>query len=139
MTRPHPSATDRGPASFTLLEMMLAIAIFSITVIGMVQGMNRTIRSSAMVTMASHVREQLNSRLVEARGRKLAGGMTATATDGRGVTYTTVAEPLKLRDRQGHDLPSLYRLRLTAKWAGPDGAQTESVEQYVYQASSTPP
>ena len=126
------------PASaFTILEMMLAIAIFSIAVVGVIQGMNRTIRSSSMVEETAYVRQQLNSLMVETRLKKLSEGTTTSVPDGRGVVYTTVTEPLKLRDRHGRELPSLFRLRLRANWVGPEGPQSESAEEYVFQASST--
>ncbi len=132
-----PTGRNQPTGAFTLLEMMLAIAIFSITVVGMVTGMNQTIRSSSMVAMSAYVRQQLDSRLLEARLRLRSEGTTTSPADGRGVIYTTVAEPLKLRDSKGHELQSLYRLQLTAKWVGPEGPQSATVEEYVFKDPTT--
>ena len=119
-------------AGFTLLEVMLAVMIFALAVVGLLTALNTTIGSVSAFNRQAQVRQALQTRLAEAREIDFAEGSTSSEPDEWGVTYTTDITPLDLQNRDGRLLDHLYSLRITANWSQGGEDETDTAEVYVY-------
>ncbi|MEI6350153.1 MAG: type II secretion system protein [Verrucomicrobiota bacterium] len=119
-------------AGFTLLEVMLAVMIFAIAVVGLLTALSTTIGSAAAFNREAQVRMALQTRLAEARVIDFAEGATTSDPDEMGVIYTTEITPLELQNGEGRPLDHLYSLRITANWTQGGEEEAQTAEVYVY-------
>ncbi|MDD2707912.1 MAG: type II secretion system protein [Verrucomicrobiae bacterium] len=118
--------------AFLLLEVMLALGVFSVAAVGLLYSLNAAMERAYDCAMVGHVREQTASRLAELRLFPLKPGKTVT-TDEHGVRYQLNVEPLHLQNCHGVDLANLFRVRMTVSWNAHGGEWVENNEIYVRQ------
>lgn len=119
--------------AFTLLEVMIAVMVFGIAVVGLLMALSSTIGTAAAFDRESKVALSLQNQLAEAREIDFAAGTATVGPDEMGVVYTKDISPLELQNKDGQQLNGLYSIRITATWGqgGPD--ETETGEVYVYK------
>ncbi len=129
--RPAPCALR--PAAYILLELIIAIFIFSLAVLGLTQSLNTSIEIANILHRDNLIQIGMRSFIEEIRNKPLAD-MTTTYTDPQlGITYTSKMEPLALRTQRGDVLRDLYDLQVTALHTFAGEERTETVNVYVYK------
>lgn len=133
-----PSSSFAGKAharsgGYILLEVIIALTIFSVAVLGLANSLNTGIETATIINRENAVRIGLRSFLEEIRRKPLAE-MAATTFDERlQTTFSSTVEEISLKDRNGSVLKDLYVLHATARFGEGNQAQVETVDMYVYK------
>lgn len=124
----------RGPASgYILLELIIALSIFAIGVLGLARALNGSVEVANILNKDQRVRLGLRSFLEEVR-RKPLNEMTLSTTDvASGVTYTSSIERVALTTTSGSTLNDLYNLKVVAAYSAGNEQREETVDVYVYK------
>lgn len=99
---------------FTLLETLLALMIFSIAVVALVEAVNQLGGGALHQRRAAMVEQRMRSLLVE--HTRLPVSMNETKITEEDVTFTIRHEALNLRNQAGLPLQGLVEVRVTAEW-----------------------
>lgn len=127
----------RRGTGYILFELVIALTIFSIAVLGLARCLNASADVVNQLNREHAIQISLRSFIEEARKKPVAD-MAMTGEDTRlGCTFASTIEPLGLQNRDGRNLTGLYKL--DAKAAYTVGAETreESVFVYVYEQQSS--
>ncbi len=132
MTRP--AQTSRP--GFVLLEIVIALTIFSVAVLGLAQCLKDVFAAANKVNRAQAVRFSLRSFLEEVR-RKPVSDMETSSTDDRlKVTFNSTVKPFPAEYSTGTSstqLTDLYLLTAVASYTANGVPQTESVRVIIFQ------
>ena len=121
----------RRTSAYVLFEVILAMAVFALVVVGMVVSLQRAIDTTNDFKKESAIRKGLESILIEAKHRPRKE-MALTYKDERlGVDYRTEVRELKLTNIDGAPLHQLWTLRATATYDNNGTEETYSAEVYV--------
>jgi len=127
------SGTRRG---YALLDVVLAVALFGISVTGLVQVMQQINSTSASFARDRMIQQNLEALLAEKR-RMPIGEMTYDLHDPiLDITFRTYVEEVELNNGEGNELPDMYRLTAEAVFNDDGGEQIERAELYLYQPES---
>ena len=119
--------TRRG---FTLLETLLALMVFSMAVVALVEAVHQLGENALLRRHEASVQERMRSLLVEhTRLEDAPAKWTVKESD---VTYTVTHTPLELKNREGQPLPGMFEVRVTAAWQEGRTQQQASAETWVY-------
>ena len=128
---PLNASRDSG---FTLLEVMLAVMVFAVAVLGLLSALHTSVDAAARFNREAMVAIALQNQLAEAKEEAWTGPGTETnGPDELGVIYTRDIEPLELQNRDGRTLDRLYRLKITAVWGSGEAEETQTAEVYVHK------
>ena len=118
---------------FTILEVMLAVMIFGIAVLGLLTSLSTTIETAGSFAREGKIALSMQTQLAEAKEIDFEPGTQTDGPDEMGVLYTRDITPLQMENENGQSLDGLYSIRITAVWGlgGPD--QTQTAEIYVYK------
>lgn len=119
--------TRRG---FTLLETLLALMVFSVAVVALVEAVHQLGGHTLLRRHEAAVQERMRSLLVE-HTRLPEAPDEVTLQEGE-VSYTVTHTPLELKDRDGQPLPGLFEVRVTAVWQEGRTPQQATAETWVY-------
>lgn len=121
---------------YMLLELILALTIFSLSIAGLARSLQVGVQTAAILNREHDIRLGLRSFLEEVRRKPLAE-MAQTFEDERlGVTFQSEVDELTIKDRNGSVLRDLYKLRAFATYeVGPEQRE-ESVEMWVYKTQT---
>jgi len=127
-------ASQRPRRGFLLLEMVLALTVFSMAVTGFVVALQR------MSQAASQARDELRlTRILETALNEtlslptLEAGEMSYMVEGEGIEITAVIEPLEgLQNVDGVDLQELFRIRIAARWHDNGAWHDREVETWRY-------
>lgn len=117
----HSSAGRRlAPLSrgMTLLEVILALAVFSLAAVALVNVMNQIGFAVLESRTLRNVEQGLESVLDEYSKAPLLGEMERTIKPGKdGVTYEVVVRPVdRIKNQEGRILQGIFHIEATAKW-----------------------
>ncbi len=125
--------TSKTRAGYVLFEVILALTIFAIAVVGLATALNNIIESAATMNLDNSVRIGLRSFIEEVRHKPIAD-MNTTVTDDRlSATYSSTVETLSLKNSDGVALNDLYTLHAKAAYGQGNTAREEIVDLYVYK------
>lgn len=125
------SPSNRG---FTLLESLLALAIFSLAGGAIVTAINRMGTISIQARQDRGVERALESLLLENEAIRPLLAKTVDPPPGPdGIRYQVKTEPANLRDQQGKPLAGLWRLEATATWQENGRPVSLSAESMVFE------
>lgn len=131
--RPMLRFRTRPRRGYILFELVIALTIFSIAVLGLARALSDSLQIVNTMNRETAIRIGLRSFLEERRKKPIAD-IPGAADDLRlGCTYTTTLEPANLQNRDGRTLSNLYTLTAKAAYTVGNEAQEESVMVYVYQ------
>lgn len=130
--------TSKSVQAFTLLEALLAMLVFSLAVIALVEAINQMGLAAVESQMEAAVQSRLDDHLLLTT-RKLGAVAPGTAlheerrvlTEDR-VTYSIVVKSEELKNRRDERLADLYRVKVTATWVDDGRPQEKSVESLVW-------
>jgi len=121
---------------YILLELIIALSIFSIGVLGLARTLNSSLEVANILNKDQRVRIGMRSFLEEIR-RKPLNEMRASITDAAsGVTYSSTAEPVSLTMTNGNTMRDLYNLKIVATYSTGSEQREESVDVYVYKPAN---
>jgi Tfp pilus assembly protein PilV len=121
---------------YILLELIIALSIFSIGVLGLARTLNSSMEVANILNKDQRVRIGMRSFLEEIR-RKPLNETRASITDAAsGVTYSSTAEPVSLTMTNGNTMRDLYNLKIVATYSAGNEQREESVDVYVYKPAA---
>lgn len=115
---------------FTLLETLLALIVFSMAVVALVEAVHQLGGTTLLMRREAEVQERMRSLLIE-HTRLPDLPEEARIKDGD-VTYTVKRVPLELKNRDGLPLTDLFEVRVTAEWLEGSVMQQATAETWVY-------
>jgi hypothetical protein len=138
--KPAPPVRDRKslngkPGAYILFELIIALTIFSIGVLGLAQSLNASMEVANILNKEQRLRIGLRSFVEEVRRKPLNEMVTTLADTALGVTYTSTVEPVSLTMTRGGTLSDMYNLRVIASYTVGNELREESVDVYVYKPS----
>jgi prepilin-type N-terminal cleavage/methylation domain-containing protein len=123
---------------FTLLEVMLALMVFSIAVVALVAAINGVGNASTESRVFREVESRLESLLTEVT--RMPKDPSASPTERtwektvkeNGVEYHLKKTPVEITNTEGQVLPEMFTIKATARWK--EGGQEEELvaETIVY-------
>lgn len=123
--------TERS--GYALLDVVLAVALFAITVTGLVQVLQRVSETSSAFARDRLIQQRIESLLAEKR-RLSVQEMTSEFRDEQmDVTYRTYVEAMEVDNGDGSDLTNLYRLTVEAVFFDDGGEQMEKADLILYK------
>lgn len=146
----HPSARslparpvflpDRN--GFTLFEALLALLIFSVAIVSLIQAINTAGHASLEARRELSIQLALDAHLLEITRKLLpiAEGERATKNQWReaDVLFESVIEPLDLQNKDGETLTNLYAVTIRATWKEANTTQQAEVSTWVYPPFHAP-
>lgn len=137
-TRLHPRHRVRKPRAFVLLEIVLAIGLFSIVAVSMTRALDQVARTSRAARSEGQVLRVLESVLAEVSHQpKLKPGGIRFEAGADGVEADASIESVKLYTRNKQLLDHMFLIRVKA-WI-PDGRSrlfAREMKTYVYSPNS---
>jgi hypothetical protein len=126
----------RGEAGYLLLELILALIVFTIAVVGLAKSANMGVKTVGALSRENDIRLGLDSFLEEVR-RKPVAEMKQTVPDERlGVTYQSTVDELTLKNVSGTVLRDLYKLHVAAMVEGEKEEDAIAVDVWVYKPAT---
>lgn len=123
-----PSLANKN-AGFTLFEVLIALAVFSLAVTGLAIALESIVQTALEARQRSFCRMELESRLAyNMADPPIEGERTLTASENHGFDVTESATPEVIEDGEGHPLTGIYRLKISSKM----GNTTSSLETLIY-------
>ncbi len=117
---------------YALLDVVLAVALFGITVTGLIGVLQSIGETSGAFARDQVIMRQLQTSLAE-KQRLAPSQMSAEWRDETlAVTFRTVAEPYQIDNGEGAELEDLYRLTATATYEDEGGEQTISAVLLIH-------
>jgi type II secretory pathway pseudopilin PulG len=125
-------------SAFTLLEVLLAVFVFSLAVVALVEAVQQVGKSTVLQRQEAMVQDRMNSLLVE-HSRLLwkqpapTSSVSDKVLEEDGVTYTLQVAPLELRNLDGQPLPEMVQVAIVATWKEGASKQEASAGTWVYR------
>lgn len=117
-----------GSRGFTLLELIMAMALFAFAAVGLAGALN-TISLSVVDSIAdAEVRDSLRAAVLEAtKDPAIQEGTRETNPDDRGIYFRIEAVRLQARVEDGSNLDGLFEVKVTALRSG-SGGRVETLD-----------
>lgn len=108
------SSLIRG--GFTLFEVLLALAVFAVAVVGLITALNTAMEAALEVRHSSLLRQELESRIAYRQAIPLDGEkFVLEAKDNHGIRIEETLLPYSVKNKDGVDLQNIKKLTITAK------------------------
>lgn len=130
-TSSHPLPTSRQQG-FTLLETLLALGIFSMAVVSLVEAVNQLGMTTVHQRRESQVQERMRSLLTERTRLPLQQEQGETKVQEGDTTYTVRHQKLQLQNKEGVPVDGLFEVSVTAQWLEGREPQQASVDTWIY-------
>jgi Tfp pilus assembly protein PilV len=122
----------RKRGGWMLLEVLIALSVFSVAVIGMAEALNASIEAMNYLNQQEIMRNRLEALIVEAKQKPKREEMVFSVADlAAGIHYRTELEELKWVNRKKEPVNGLYVLRAIAEFDSNGESRKEVVEVYV--------
>ncbi len=115
---------------FTLLETLLALMVFSLAVVALVEAVHQLGGTTLLMRREAEVQERIRSLLIE--HTRLPDPQEEAQVKEGDVTYTMKRTKLELSNQEGVQLNDLFEVRVTAQWLDGSVMQQASAETWVY-------
>ena len=115
-----------------LLEVMLAVLIFSLAAVSLAVALNESLDAFADIRRESEIRIQLQSALAEATGQKLAIGKEKLKLGNGRVVYSREISLLIWQYEIKESINNLYQVVIYADWQEGDQKIQREAQQYVF-------
>ena len=134
-----PAPIPRSQKGFVLLEIVIALGLFSLVAVSMTQALDQIAKTSKMARDESRVMRVLESALAQvAHQVELKEGSKSFKSTADGVEATASIKKIKLVTKNKSELDKMYAVHVTA-WIS-DGLKGKllerSMETYVYSPNS---
>lgn len=129
---PQPKSRDRN-AAYILLELIIALSIFAIAVLGLAKSLSSSVEVSNILNRENAIQIGMRSFIEELRKKPLADMSTTYTDPNLGVTYTSKMEQLGIKTQRGENLADLYDLQVIATYTFGNEERTDNVSLYIYK------
>lgn len=127
----------QAPHAYILFELVLALTIFSIAVLGLAKSLNQAMETANLLRKDQIVRIGMRNFFEEIRNKPLAK-MTTTKTDTTyGITFSSTTEALSLKTTSGSVLSDMYKLTIHATSSFDGVPQEDTLTVYVYKPAQS--
>lgn len=136
-----PAAANRRVAGYVLLEIIIALGLFSAVAVSLVKALHMTSRTSTLIQEEMQVDRILRSAMIDALSNpnleegtetKALTDMTGDSTSFENGEIETIIEPLELENEDGQALQNMFRIEVIYHWQTDDGWQEQSAETWRY-------
>jgi prepilin-type N-terminal cleavage/methylation domain-containing protein len=117
---------------FTLLETLLALIVFSMAVVALVEAVHQLGKQTLLRRREASVQERLRSLLLEQTRTPVPNPKEEIKLKEGDTTYTIRRTKLELSDRDGQAVQGLFEIRVTAEWLEGRELQQATAETWVY-------
>jgi Tfp pilus assembly protein PilV len=118
---------------YILFELIIALSIFSIGVLGLARTLNASMEVAQILNKEERLRIAIRSMVEELRCKPL-NEMATTLSDVQlETTFTSSVDPVSLKMTRGNLMSDLYNLRIVASYRVGSEQREESVDVYVYK------
>lgn len=127
------AATPIRPRGYILFELVLALGIFAIAVLGLAKSLDQALETANLLKRDQIVRIGMRNFFEEIRRKPLTEMSTTSMDETYGITYTSTTEPVTLRTTSGSNLTDVYNLTIRATSSFNDVPQEDTLSVYVYK------
>ena len=117
---------------FALLDVVLAVAIFAISVTGLIQILQQMNETSASFAKERVIQARLEAVRSQTKRRDLSSMTSETYDPDFDLTFRTYAEPFQIDNGEGAELADLYELTAEVEYVDEGGSQLERVSLIVH-------
>lgn len=117
---------------FTLLETLLALIVFSMAVVALVEAVHQLGQQTLLRRREATVQERIRSLLLEQTRTPVPNPKEEVKLKEGDITYTIRRTKLELADRDGQPVQGLFEIRVTAEWMDGRELQQATAETWVY-------
>ena len=114
--------SHRAESGMLLLEVMLAVMVFSLAAVALALALNESLDAFADIRRESEVRLQLQSALAETTGQKLSVGKEKLQLGDGTVVYSRDVTLLDWTNEDKEPVSNLYQVKIFADWQVGDRA-----------------
>ena len=118
--------------AFTLLETLLALIVFSMAVVALVEAVHQLGQQALLRRHEAAVQERIRSLLLEQTRLPMPNPLEEVKIKEGDTTFTVKYTPLELSDRDGQPVKGLFEVRVTAEWLEGSVTQQATAETWVY-------
>ncbi len=123
----------RSESGMLLLEVMLAVIVFSMAAVSLAVALNESLDAFADIRRQSEVRLQLQSALAETIGQKLTVGKETLQLGNGTVVYSREVTLLDWKNQKKEPVSNLYQVVVHAGWQDGNRKMQREAMQYVFQ------
>ncbi|MBN8421835.1 MAG: hypothetical protein J0L73_23160 [Verrucomicrobia bacterium] len=123
----------RASRGYILFELVLALTIFAIAVLGLAKALNQALETANLLKRDQIIRIGMRNVFEELRNKPLAKMSTTIADTTYGITYTSSTEALSLKTTNGGILNDMYKLTIHATSSFDGVPQEDTLDVYVYK------
>ncbi len=115
--------------AFTLLEMLIALAMFTMAVGGLAIALDRIFGANVLIRRDAEVRQQIESVVDEAMALpiELLEQGRESEPDSMGAKYSVRAERAEIRNGRDEELPGFWWITVRAEWT--EGREEQKWEE----------
>lgn len=125
--------TARHRQGMVLLEVIIALTIFSVVALGLVVALNESFSAAQDRNAADIAARGLRNQLALLRSGPVAPGERDLSADAGGMSYHVEIAPESMLDQKGQPVSGLYRATITAQWKRDGHAEKRGISELVYQ------
>lgn len=118
-----------------LLEVILALFVFSIAMVALTVGFNKRLKVSAEINKQAEINNLLERVLREASIKPREQMFTEGFDEELGITYKTEVEDADFTLESGEPLQSILKLKANATWKKNKEPQEQEIFLYLIQNS----
>ncbi|OYW73990.1 MAG: hypothetical protein B7Z37_19500 [Verrucomicrobia bacterium 12-59-8] len=123
----------RVSRGYILFELVLALTIFAIAVLGLAKALNQALETANLLKRDQIIRIGMRNVFEELRNKPLAKMSTTLMDTTYGITYTSSTEALSLKTTSGGILSDMYNLTIHATSSFDGVPQDDTLSVYVYK------
>ncbi len=124
--------SSRASRGFALLDVVLAVAIFAISVTGLIGILQKMNETSSAFAKDSRIQNRLVSLLTETKRLEPSAMTTEVYDPNLDMTFRTYAQPFQIENGEGAELTDLYELTAEVEFLDDGGSQIERVSLIVH-------
>ncbi len=118
---------------YALLDVVLAVALFALTVTGLVAVLQSINETSAELARDRMIQHQLTSLLAETKVMPVSSMNSERLDEVTDITYRTLVGEMEVDNGEGNALSDLYMLTAEAVFMDSGEPQTETARIIIYQ------
>ncbi|MEC8825389.1 MAG: hypothetical protein VXX36_06345 [Verrucomicrobiota bacterium] len=124
---------NRNSRGYALLDVVLAVALFALTVTGLVGVLQSINETSAELARDRMIQHQLTSLLAETKVMPVSSMNSERLDEVTDITYRTFVGEMEVDNGEGNALSDLYMLTAEAVFMDSGEPQTETARIIIYQ------
>ncbi|OYW31189.1 MAG: hypothetical protein B7Z47_01785 [Chthoniobacter sp. 12-60-6] len=124
---------QRRTRGYILFELVLALTIFAIAVLGLAKALNQALETANLLRRDQIIRIGMRNFFEEIRNKPLAQMSTTQMDTTYGITFTSSTEALSLKTTNGNILSDMYNLTIHATSSFDGVPQEDTLNVYVYK------